>query len=112
MAGLTNYLCTERKRHSLRQKDVARLLGISRPTVGRYEADQRPVSALLIVAGEVIYGKRAAELFPAFYRTTQEAIGAEALALLEELEGLEDEESIKRRKLLAGIPGRTTAFDA
>ena len=50
-------------------------------------------------------------MFPAFYQTVQDAIGARALLLMGKLDGLEDEKSLKKQKLLAGIPGRTTSFD-
>ena len=107
----TNYLRTERQRHSLTQGEVGKLLGLCRSSIGKYENDERIPTAILIVAGEVIFGKSAAEMFPAFYRGVQEAIGANALILMDELEGLEDEKSLKKQKLLADIPGRTTAFD-
>lgn len=112
MAGMTlrrprTYLRTNRLLWALSQEELGELMGLSHDAISKYELEQRPLSVTVILASEIVFGKRADELFPTLYKAIQDELGKRALEMLERLEGKEDKESNRKRELLGGIPGRT-----
>jgi DNA-binding XRE family transcriptional regulator len=105
------YLRTRRQESGLSQKNLAMLVGLHRDSICDYEREKYPIPAKLIVAGEIIFGVRAHELFPAFYKAVQDEIGANAVTLYERLANKKDAASRKKRALLEAIPNRTKTID-
>ena len=101
-----SYLRTYRLKAALSQPELASLIGVSADAISKYELGRRAVSAKLLIGSAVIFGVRADELFPALYDAVESDLAIRALKLHERLEGREDRASRKKRKLIAGIPGR------
>lgn len=79
---LPNYLRAERKRLSLSQDEVARLLGAeSGAKVCRYERFVREPSLRTALACEALFQKPVRELFAGLYEAMERKVGAHAKAL-------------------------------
>src|SRR5258707_485568 len=93
---LRTYLRALRLQSGLSQLELAALVGVHCDSISDYERERRAIPAKLIIAGEILFGLPAAELFPAFYKDVEDQISANALALYDTLLGKEDEVSAKK----------------
>jgi transcriptional regulator with XRE-family HTH domain len=103
---LRTYLRALRLQSGLSQLELAALVGVHCDSISDYERERRGIPAKLIIAGELLFGLSAAELFPAFYRTIEDEISGNALGLYNTLLDMESEASAKKRKFLEDIPSR------
>lgn len=108
---IRSYVRTRRLAAGLSQKEFAQLVGINRNSASDYELERRTVPARLIIAGEIIFGERAHELFPAFYRAVQEEIAANAARMDARLRHSKSAAAEKKRRLLARIAKHSIPFD-
>lgn len=108
---LRTYLRTRRRNAGISQADLGRLAGFNRDSISDYERERRTVPARLVIAGEIIFGLRAHQLFPALYKSVQDDIGANAAALYEELRAVDSLLAEKKRRLIEGIPVHTKHID-
>jgi len=106
-----SYLRTERLRHALSQEEIASLLGLSKDAISKYELNQRPISAKIIIAGEVLFGMRASALFPHLYKELQDGIGRRSAKLLAKIAYRNDRSSQKKRRLLSKVPSQSVTID-
>jgi transcriptional regulator with XRE-family HTH domain len=70
------YLRFLRRKHGLRQRDLARIIGsVTASQVSRHERS-RSLPTLLVAFGyQVAFGKPVAEIFPGFYHAVETSIG-------------------------------------
>lgn len=104
------YVRAQRRKWGLTQVDLARLLGLaSRSAVSRIErAERLPTTAIIIACG-IVFGLAAPELFPSLHEDIEQAVAAVAAELAEELAGLTDKLSVRKRTLLEQIPARISS---
>jgi transcriptional regulator with XRE-family HTH domain len=108
---LRTYLRVRRRECGLSQNELADLVGTHGSVISDHEREIHPISARLLIATELIFGISGAELFPALYCEIQDEVCIAAATLYKRLEGKVDPESIKKLKLIAGIPGRVKPFE-
>ena len=106
--SLSSYLHTLRKQRGLSQSDLAALLGISVSALSRIELQTRRPTAELIIATELIFAKRAEEVFPGFYREIEREVAGRARARLEFLKIMSDPKSRDQRDLLSELINRAS----
>jgi transcriptional regulator with XRE-family HTH domain len=106
-----SYLRTLRKSSGLSIPEFAGLTGFAKQTISKYELEQIPPSARLIVACELLFGRRYVELFPAFCEMVEDEIGARARLLDRKLAGKTDARSRKVLAALSGMAKRSLAND-
>ncbi len=82
------------------------MLGLSRQAISRFELESQPVSARIVVASELIFGESFSAMFPRYYASVEDEIGARALDLATSLEDRDDAGSKKKLELLAAIRDR------
>jgi transcriptional regulator with XRE-family HTH domain len=108
---LRSYLKAWRLKWALSQEELAELVGISGSVISDHERDVHPLSARLLIAAELIFGITAIELFPGLYGEVENNVCIAAGALYQRLEGKMDARSLKKLKLISGIPARTRSLD-
>ena len=109
--SLRTYLRARRREWGLSQDDLADLVGTNGSVISDYEREIHPISARLLIAAELIFGISGADLFPALYRQVEEDVCASAAGLYASLEGKDDPQSQKKRKLISQIPDRVRPID-
>lgn len=104
---LARYLRPHRLRWRLTQEEVARLLGYADSSlVSRIENGIRAPSLLDALALQVVFGVTPIELFPAFFKDTEEAVLRRAKELYEELQDAPSKAALKKLELLEEISMR------
>jgi transcriptional regulator with XRE-family HTH domain len=83
-----SYLRSYRLRWGLSQRDLAYLLGWkTEGVISRLEKKQRPPSARVVIGCYVIFGTRAAELFPGIFKGVEADVMARVWELYERIQG-------------------------
>lgn len=108
---LRTYLRVRRRESGLSQGDLADLIGTHRNVISDHEREIYPLSARLLIAAELVFGVASDELFPGLHHQIEADVCQAASALYRSLEGKGDARSIKKRRLLAGIPQRVKPLD-
>ena len=104
-----SYLRAYRRRWSLSEEELARLLGAADGSlVCRFETGGRIPRAKVLLGCEVIFGVTARELFPGLYEQVEDAIMRRAARLHETLDGKTDKRSMQKRELLDDMMKRAT----
>lgn len=100
-----NLLRAYRERFGATQKEIGALLGLSGDAIGNYET--RRVPSLPVALGfEVIFGKALSDLFPLIAYTVAHQMQQPLAEWSIELEGRNDEASIKKRALINAVGER------
>ena len=98
------YLHTLRKRSGLTQRELAFLLSISPEALCKLEQLERPPTAWVVIAADIIFDASPSAVFPSFYEQVEAKVMHQAALLYERLETKRDQESQeKRRRLLEMI---------
>ncbi len=93
-----------RKRWSLTQDELARLLGVTtQVAISQCELGLRGPSADILIGSEVIFGAPPRELFPAAYGAVEDEVMARAKLFYEYLETRPDLSSAAKLKLLTDM---------
>lgn len=108
---LRTYLRVRRRESGLSQCDLAVLIGTHRNVISDHEREIYPLSARLLIAAALVFGITGDELFPGFHHEIESDVCQAALALYQSLEGKMDARSLKKRKLLGGIPKRVKPLE-
>lgn len=101
-----NYLRKYRLRAALSQWEVSALLGISKNALSRYELGLRVPPAEVVIASEIVFGVKAATIFPALHNGLGEELPLRALALRDRLTDRTDAATLKKLAVINGIPDR------
>ncbi len=101
-----NYLHTEIIKNGLSGAEFAMLAGFAKQTISKYGLGQMPPSARLLFACELLFGRPYYELFPQYFETIEDELGAEVLALTRKLERRDDASARKALKALGKVPSR------
>jgi len=109
--SLRTYLRARRREWGLSQDELAELVGTHGSVISDYEREIHLISIRMLIAAELIFGVTGTDLFPALYRDIQEEVCIAAGRLYARLEGRTDPHSIKKMRLISGIPGRIKPFD-
>jgi transcriptional regulator with XRE-family HTH domain len=104
------YLRSERLAAGLSQAELGELLGYGEDFVRKCELGQRKPTIKFILGCELIFGRSAAESFPALVEKIQEEIGRNAASLDARLRNRTDAASLKKIRLLRGIVERMASF--
>ena len=108
---LRTYLRVRRRESGLSQGDLADLIGTHRNVISDHEREVHPLSARLLIAAELVFGIGSDDLFPGIHNEIENDVCQAAIALHRGLEGKTDARSMKKRKLLQGIPQRVKPLD-
>jgi transcriptional regulator with XRE-family HTH domain len=103
---LPRYLLTLRKLGSLTQCEVAYLLGISRSSLSRFERLERDPLVRIVIASEVIFGKRTFDMFPALYEEIEREVTSRAEKLFRNLQHRSDFKATEKKRFLLEIAKR------
>jgi transcriptional regulator with XRE-family HTH domain len=107
---INQYLRRERLSAGLSQPELGALLGVSEDVVGNVEREVSNPTLAFVIGCTLLFGKSAAELFPALYNSIQEDLGANGGALDETLRDKTDKRSLKKLALLSAMANRTITF--
>lgn len=105
---LPSYLHTLRKQWGLSQPELAALLNLTGSALCRFENRSRRPTAELLVSAEVLFGHRAKDIFPGFYRAVERAIVERARAERKRIEALADASAAQKHRFLTEIIDRAS----
>jgi transcriptional regulator with XRE-family HTH domain len=105
---LSNYLRTERIRSGFTQRELGKLLGVSRAAISKAEGVRLPPKALLFLS-EIAFGSSQRSLFPDECARLERALLLRALAMEGELQSRSDAVSSKKRAFLGELIKRAQA---
>jgi len=104
-----SFIRAYRKRYGFSQEELARLLGISRRDLYRFEERGKTPSLAFALKLEIVFGVPPAILFPDLFSKVEEEAMREGKTLLEALEGKTDAISVGKRNLIEEMPTRRVA---
>jgi transcriptional regulator with XRE-family HTH domain len=105
------YLRAHRRKWGLTQVELARLIGLaSCSAVSRIERAERVPTTATVIACSIVFGLAMPDLFPSLHGEVEEAVKAAVMTLLEEITGLSDQVSVRKRALLMQTLERINNF--
>mgnify|MGYP001611526195 CR=1 FL=1 len=94
---LSCYVRHVRRKWSLSQPEIAELLGIGDKHLSHIERRGFGMSARVLIAFEIVFGRRAADLFPALYDETEDTVVRNLYVFQQKLEDKSSLRAAKKR---------------
>src|SRR5258706_462308 len=94
------------------QSKSALLLSISPEALCKLEQLERPPSAWVVIAADIIFDASPASVFPSFYEKVETKVMHQAALLYERLETNQDQASQEKRRRLLKMIDRVRPVDA
>jgi transcriptional regulator with XRE-family HTH domain len=105
--GAYSFVRANRRRWGLTQPELALLIGLTSSTaVSRIERAKRTPAAPTLIACCIVFGIVTPDLFPSLHAEIEAAVTEAARALLAQLDGRTDKQSVRRRQLLVDMVTR------